>query len=109
MDRYRFINSKDKQKKLPSIETIFLLVDEFNMLLDNSTQGNDKMRGKVIALLESIACLGGKTGIHLVVSTQDPRGIPEELDLYLDARLALGDMDRAYYEAASGFDPLDPP
>jgi Flp pilus assembly CpaE family ATPase len=82
-------------KQLRDTPAVFLVIDEIDAFIDEG----DITKVKIVPLLKSISMLGRAAGIHMVITTRRPEVIPENLRVHLDACLALGQMDEAYYEA----------
>ena len=98
------IHGASNYKAFGNTQPLFLVIDEFASLIESKgDKAAESNTAQAITLLESISRLGRAAGIHLVIATQNPESIPEELRWNLDARLALGDMSDKLYESTTGF------
>lgn len=98
-------NGVNNYKYLQNTPDLFLVIDEIDTLLDIKKEGVDALFiDRVTTKLKYIAMLGRAAGVRLIITSQNPGAIPESLLGNLDARLALGQMDEAYYESFTDLD-----
>lgn len=94
-------------RQLPNAPTIFVIIDEFNSFFPNKDLDPEDVA--ILKPLLNILMLGRAAGIHLIITIQESSAIFSEIDLHIDARLALGVMSDNLYEIITYLEPTEVP
>ena len=109
--RYELMRSMvvNNYKHLPDAPAIFLIIDEFNSSLIEDELNQESIEASTEEMLREVLMLGRAAGVYLVVATQDPKVIPDSLNVHMDARLALGNMNSRLYDLITFLEPTEVP
>lgn len=109
--RYQLMQTMvvNNYKHLPDAPAIFVVIDEFNSNLIEENLNQDSKDISIEKALQKVLMLGRAAGVHIVIAIQDTKVVPDSLNVHIDARLALGNMNSKLYDLITYLEPTEVP